>query len=624
MHLPHPPGQHFARILSMGVVAILLLGPVATAQSAFDGSPSSDLTAPGGSAQDACALYSLKVPPGPAVMDALAQLGVTTEESFPVAHTILGCGGDRALASALPFVLEARDPEPIALNLYESRALVHADDVPGGPWVAGQGVGIALVDSGVNASHPGLSNAVSLTVRFTPDGETNTPGPPDAHGTHVAGILAGNGAESDDRRDHGIAPAAHIISLDISDSFTTTNALRAFEWIHEHHSEYNIRVVSNSWGRDEAGARWDPNDPVVRASSALVADGLVVVFSAGNSGAAPGTVTLEGMNPDVITVGATSKSGQLEAYSSRGPPMDANGNGLPWTKPDLVAPGSHILSTRAQPDLSGSGEEAYYVEMSGTSMAAPHVAAAAAEVFSLAPNLTPDIVKQILEGTASPLVAGGPNNESGYGMLNVAAAAKAATTVPANATVQPVPEEIPVHASGQDLTAAGEMANIADPNTLAQAVTVPVAPEDAQSVDLVFAWQGHVASFTGTLTDGTQSVGPFTSEGSDAAISISTTLPPGGPWLFKAQPSAAPDALTWNLDGKATILVQKAVPVGNETREWLSKTRPVDTFFEDQARNATMLDVAGPWDAFVNVIVAAAVGLGALALARKQGGRAKP
>jgi subtilisin family serine protease len=498
---------------------------------------------------------------------------------------------------------------------------MHADGLPGGDLHAGSNVTIALVDSGVNASHPALMNAVELTVRFTSGGETTQPGPSDAHGTHVAGILVGNGAESPDNRLHGMAPGSKLVSLDISQSFTTTNALRAFEWIHAHHADYGIRVVSNSWGRAQTPARWDPNDPVVRASSALVADGLVVVFSSGNNGPSPSSLTLEAMNPDVITVGATSKSGTLEAYSSRGPALDQNGNALPWAKPDVVAPGTDVFSTRFDPPADGQGEQAYYVSMSGTSMAAPMVAGEAAVLLGENPFLSPQAVKEILEKTASD-GAGRADNASGYGLVDVGAAVQAALGLGSRTELTTTLTREPIHAQGTDDIAGHDV--IAAPNTtenpldplpfltaasspsppVSAEIRIPIADAGAQRVSIVFGWASGAAtgvSFLANITDGATTFGPFGA--GPGSITIETDLPQGGPWFLVASPQEGGGQVTWTVNGYAEYLATHAVQVAQLPPN-LGAGAPADSFFEERERAEAITNVAGPGGLFSDVGVA--------------------
>lgn len=589
------------------VATVLVVGALLTLVPAGQG-------APGPAGPAGCLLLALDVPPGPAVDRALRAAGVSPRESFDVADTVLACGPSAALAAAaaLPFVARAMPEEPLTPHLAEARALIEAD-LGLGPAGAlpGDGVTIAMVDSAADPRHPGIAPALRHSVKFTATGEIPNSGEADAHGTHVAGILVGTGAGSEGGRLHGVAPGASLVALDISDAFTTTNALRAFEWIHDNHAAYGIRVVSNSWGRERDDARWDPEDPVVRASDALVADGLVVVFSAGNKGADAGTLTLEAMTPSVITVGATGKDADVEAYSSRGPPLGADGRALAWTKPDVVAPGTRIVSARAN---AQPGERGHYVAMNGTSMAAPQVAAAAAVLLAARPDLPPDAVATLLRETARDEGARGPDAAYGWGLLDVSAALRAATEVEVDRVVVRDEVRTPVHAQGQAVTAARRVLLDSTAPGASGPIAVRVAAEGAVRVDLLLAWDSATARPVATLTDGRARLGPWT--GAGASLTIATDLPAGGPWLLEVDPGDAPGRAEWALDGHATSVVEREVASPGEARAWAAAARPRSGFFEEHAQGGAMRDLAGTWGASRNLQLAAALAVSALVVGR--------
>ncbi|MCA1814301.1 MAG: S8 family serine peptidase, partial [Halobacteriales archaeon] len=171
------------------------------------------------------------------------------------------------------------------------------------------------------------------------------------HGTRVAGVLAGDGAQSPGQRYRGVAPGAHLVALDIGQRFTLDGALQAMDWLHANAQPRGIRVVSSSWGVPGAvDGRFDPEDPLVQASDALAQRGLLLVFSAGNRGA-PHSMASAALNPHVLTIGATDAGGQLAPFSSQGPGLDAQGARLAWRKPDLVAVGQAVVSAK-----SGAGQ----------------------------------------------------------------------------------------------------------------------------------------------------------------------------------------------------------------------------------------------------------------------------
>ena len=293
----------------------------------------------------------------------------------------------------------------------------------------GRGVGIALIDSGVNAQHDDLwrSSFGQRVVAFkdfttTPSGNWSNVPPRDGfgHGTHVAGILAGNGYDSSGRR-RGIARRANLIALKAldDDGFGfVSNVIEAIDYAVANRTALGIRVINLSIG---AGVyeSYD-TDPLAQATKRAVDAGIVVVTSAGNLGENAqhepqfGGITSPGNAPWVLTVGASSHQGTVTraddvvaAFSSRGPTwLDFS------AKPDLVAPGVGIESL-ADPHsalytelqdylLDGTRALPYkpYLSLTGTSMAAPVVAGTVALMLEANPGLTPNAVKAILQYTA--------------------------------------------------------------------------------------------------------------------------------------------------------------------------------------------------------------------------------
>jgi len=294
----------------------------------------------------------------------------------------------------------------------------------------GAGVGVAVVDSGVAPWHDDLTyhgsnpavqvvnnQRVSRFVDFV-NGLTNKYDD-NGHGSHVAGIIAGNGWDTLGSR-AGIAPAANIVSLKVLDaqgSGYISNVIAALDWVVANRAAYNIRVVNLSVGA--AVTESYLTDPLTLAAKRVVDAGVVVVTAAGNLGkvngqAVFGGITAPGNAPWVLTVGGTSHQGTVTRtddvmadYSSRGPTaIDYS------AKPDVVAPGTGIVSLSAPGSLlytlhpanllSGSlllGTKPY-LSLTGTSMAAPMVTGTVALMMQANPNLTPNLAKAIIEYTA--------------------------------------------------------------------------------------------------------------------------------------------------------------------------------------------------------------------------------
>lgn len=311
----------------------------------------------------------------------------------------------------------------------------------------GTGVGVAIIDSGV-FNHDDLQKSSGVGSRIVYS-ESFIPGDPSTndaygHGTHVAGILAGNGHDSQNgysAKYVGIAPNANIINLRVLDAFgagTDSQVIAAIQRAIQLKSTYNIRVINLSLGRPVFESY--TLDPVCQAVEAAWQSGIVVVVAAGNSGRDDtygtqgyATINAPGNDPNVITVGATKTNGTpsraddtVASYSSKGPTLLDH-----VVKPDLVAPGNRIVSL-ASPgsDLVSSltsldilptttcllgicttGQSGKYLRLSGTSMATPIVSGAAVLMAQKDPTLTPDTIKARMMKTAWK---GYPVNSWGY------------------------------------------------------------------------------------------------------------------------------------------------------------------------------------------------------------------
>lgn len=302
--------------------------------------------------------------------------------------------------------------------------------------VNGSGIGVAVIDSGIDGTHPdltfgtkvvqnvkivgtvALNPSIVQVVENLPNSDTSS-----GHGTHCAGAVAGSGAASGGHHT-GIAPGAHLVGVGTGDVIFVFYALEGFDYVLSKRAQYGIRVVSNSWGTT---GTFDPNDPVNVASKAAHDAGLTVVFAAGNEGSADNTLNPYSVAPWVIGVAAGNKDGStLADFSSRGIPGD------PLYRPSLTAPGVDIVSARALntvlPVLGLPSDInldpawiPYYTHMSGTSMATPIVAGTCALLLSANPNLTPAQVKAALTSTATPMPAYGPH-QVGSGYVNAYAA----------------------------------------------------------------------------------------------------------------------------------------------------------------------------------------------------------
>jgi serine protease AprX len=312
----------------------------------------------------------------------------------------------------------------------------------------GFGVGVAIIDSGVSAWHDDLTGGgqAQRVDRFVDlVAGSSTAYDDHGHGTHVAGIVAGNGFDSGGARS-GVAPGARLIvvkALDASGTGRISDIIAGLEYVVANKNAFNIRVVNLSVA---TGVYESYNaDPLTLAAQRAVAAGIVVVAAAGNNGrsatgrAQYGGTTAPGNAPWVLTVGASSHAGTIDpmddamaVFSSRGPTaVDYS------AKPDLVAPGvgieslsdpgSSLYQVGAPYLLSGTVATSYlpYLSLNGTSMSAPVVTGTVALMMQANPALTPNQVKAILQFTA--LVYAGPDAlTQGAGFLNAKGAVELA------------------------------------------------------------------------------------------------------------------------------------------------------------------------------------------------------
>jgi serine protease AprX len=309
--------------------------------------------------------------------------------------------------------------------------------------VTGRGVTVAVLDTGV-ANLPDLAGRL-VQVRNDLTGQTtpckNLSGELDCndrygHGTFIAGLVAGNGASSGGRW-KGVAPGAEILSVKAAGadgSADVSNILAAIQWVVSFKERYNIRVLNLSLGTDST-QDWRV-DPLNYAVERAWAAGMTVVVAASNKGPAPRTITKPADDPWVITVGATDDRGtaapgddQLPDFSGRGP----TAHGV--AKPDVVAPGAHVISLRA-PGSTIDTRFPWYVDGSyrrgsGTSMATGVVSGAVALMLQANPAFTPDRVKYALTATARDAASSDPM-AVGAGVVDVNAAAFSAPAGLAN------------------------------------------------------------------------------------------------------------------------------------------------------------------------------------------------
>ena len=318
----------------------------------------------------------------------------------------------------LPEVKRITPNYKVEALLQESVPLINADDV----WnlgYTGQGIKIAVIDTGIDKTHPDLLNKVikenDFVVGSDPycgDGDDDSIALDDhGHGTHVAATAAGNGVLK------GVAPDANLYAVKV----LGTSGCGYDDWI----------ISGIGWAVDpdndpltndgsdiislSLGGPGDPDDPMSIAIDNAVNAGVVATVAAGNSGPSEFTIGSPGTARKAITVGASDKSDVLASFSSRGPTK------VGTVKPDVLAPGVSICAAQWDNWLEGIAEctleLAQHIAISGTSMATPHVAGATALLKQAHPTWTPDEIKYALRNTAKDL--GYNPLEQGHGRIDL-------------------------------------------------------------------------------------------------------------------------------------------------------------------------------------------------------------
>lgn len=356
----------------------------------------------------------------------------------------------------------------------------------GGLPVSGKGVGVALIDTGIDATHRDLElgSKVVQNVLFP---LAEVPADPPAgfgapialenqpisdaeggHGTFVSGVIGATGASSGNFYG-GVAPGASLIGLVAGNDvgLSTFAIVQAYDYVLVNQFRYNIRVANNSFGSDLGDpSNYDPLDPINVGTRALHDRFIAVIYAAGNSGDVPGAINALSVAPWVISVAAGEKEGlgSPASFSSRG----ENDGGNPDTagqpadpaapanlRPDITGPGNNIKSTRSKgPGVTNFAGTAllqdldvapaflpFYTTSQGTSFSAPHLSGVAALMFEANPQMTPDDVARILRDTATPMPF--PERVVGAGYVDAHNAVRAAlnfTPVPHPANLIPGPD----------------------------------------------------------------------------------------------------------------------------------------------------------------------------------------
>ncbi len=265
--------------------------------------------------------------------------------------------------------------------------------------ITGKNVVVAVIDTGI-AQHPDVKDRI-IGFQDMVNGKTEAYDD-QGHGTHCAGIVAGDGTASQGKY-KGVAPEAKLIGVKVLDSRGSgsfSNVIKGIQWAVDNAKEKGINIISMSLGGRASKSYKD--DPVAQAVEAAVKAGITPIIAAGNEGPSAGTIGTPAIAEHVITVGALDDKGTLDRsddgianFSSRGPSKFDK-----LDKPDILAPGVNITS------LSNTGDG--YRSMSGTSMATPFMAGVAALMVQAKPDITPEQLKQLSIKTADKLTPAAP------------------------------------------------------------------------------------------------------------------------------------------------------------------------------------------------------------------------
>lgn len=318
-------------------------------------------------------------------------------------------------------------------------------DDPTGRKVTGKGVTVALIDTGVapveGLDLPGkVINGPDLSFESQADGTRYLDGY--AHGTHMAGIIAGRDSDvkvgnlNDPREFVGIAPGAKILNMKVATAdggADVTQIIAAIDWVvqHRHDNGMNVRVINLSYGT--ASTQSYLLDPLAAAVENAWRAGIVVVVAAGNNGKATSTLTMPAVDPYVIAVGAVDHVGSARKRDDIVASFSNGGSAA--RRPDLLAPGKSVVSLRVPGSLADvthpeglvTGDESGRLfRGSGTSQAAAVVSGAVALLLQARPLMTPDRVKKLLTKTADPLVQN-PEPAMGAGVLDILGAMESRT-----------------------------------------------------------------------------------------------------------------------------------------------------------------------------------------------------
>lgn len=412
------------------------------------------------------------------------------------AETILALAQMPEVISITPDQIDVQPSDALALGSPEPNLTVINAPALWKLGQTGQGVVVASLDTGVDASHPDLGGRWrgGANSWFDPYGQHAAPADLSGHGTQTMGVILGGDLSGSSI---GVAPQAQWIAARIfndAGSASATAIHLAFQWLLDPDgnpaSDDAPQVVNNSWTFGSPGCNLEFQLDL----QALRAAGILPVFAAGNYGPWSGSSVSPANYPEAFAVGAVDNSGGLYALSSRGPSACGESESI---YPKLVAPGVDIFTT----DLAG-----FYTAASGTSLAAPHVSGALVLLLSAFPGLSADQQQSALIQAAVDLGAAGADNDTGFGRLDALASYQWLLDNGVGST--PTPTPIPTATPTPSLPGLniGDLDSSASLSRRSWSATVTVRVHDGSEkalsgVTVSASWSGGVSFASSCVTD---------------------------------------------------------------------------------------------------------------------------
>ncbi len=454
------------------------------------------------------------------------------------ADTILALAQMPEVASITPDQIDVQPSAPLALGSPEPNLSVINAPALWGLGLTGQGVVVASLDTGVDASHPDLGGRWRGGVNswYDPYGQHAAPADLSGHGTQTMGVILGGDLSGSSI---GVAPQAQWIAARIfndAGSATATAIHLAFQWLLDPDgnpaSDDAPQVVNNSWTFGSPGCNLEFQLDL----QALRAAGILPVFAAGNYGPGASSSVSPANYPEALAVGAVDNSGGLYALSSRGPSACGEAESI---YPELAAPGVDIFTA----DLAG-----FYTAASGTSLAAPHVSGALALLLAAFPSLSADQQQSALIQGAFDLGAAGADNDTGFGRLDALASYQWLLNNGGGPTSTPMP--IPTATPTPSLPGLhiGDLDGSASLSRKSWSATVTVRVHDGNEkalsgVTIYASWSGGVSFNSSCVTDrkGACKLSSGSLSNSLASLTLSITDATRGGYVYIQTANHDPD-----------------------------------------------------------------------------------